>query len=232
MTCENIKLPNNTTSASNSANAFALFNSILNEPNPEPATATATATSTNSTTQIEGDTTYSNTNIVEKCLISGVALDNTVVKLPCNHSFNYLPLVNDLIQFKRLHGCHYTYTLRCPYCRTNIRGTLPYRPDISNLSYQGINKPVNNCYEKHACINTDCSKNATIPIPSKTNQFACYQHYKKHLKHTTTTSTMGTHQTNNTEICNAILKTGKRKGQICGAKTAHNTSNCKRHSDK
>lgn len=225
MTCENIKLPNNTTSASNSANAFALFNSILNEPNPEPATAT----SSNSTSQIEGDTTYSNTNKVEKCLISGLNLDNTVVKLPCNHSFNYLPLVNDLIQFKRLHGCHYTYTLRCPYCRTNIRGTLPYRPDISKLSYQGINKPVNNCYEKHTCINTDCPKNATVPIPSQSNQFACYQHYKKH---TTTSTTRDTHQTNNTKICNTILKTGKRKGQICGAKTAKNASNCKRHTDK
>lgn len=222
MTCENIKLPNNTTSASNSANAFALFNSILNETEP--------TTSTNSKSHIQGETTYSNTNIVEKCLISGLALDSTVVKLPCNHSFNYLPLVNDLIQFKRLHGSHYLYTLRCPYCRTNIRGTLPYRPDISNLSYQGINKPINNCYEKHACINTDCSKNATIPIPSQTNHFACYQHYKKHLKHAITTS--NTHQTNNNELCKVILKTGKRKGQACGAKTVHNASNCKRHTDK
>jgi hypothetical protein len=157
----------------------------------------------------------------ETCLISGLTLDTTRVTLPCSHSFNYVPLVNDVISYFNLHG---KTRLRCPYCRKPVGGVIPYRPDIARTYRAGVNGPACECFEKHSCAVEGCHKNATIPIPSGT--FACSTHYRRLLnpkrKRTRTQPTNSVVTT-----CTAVLKTGPRKGEPCGAKTS--TGLCKRH---
>lgn len=157
----------------------------------------------------------------DTCLISGLPLDTTRVTLPCSHSFNYGPLVNDVISYFNLHG---KTRLRCPYCRKPVGGVIPYRPDIVRIYRAGVNGPACECFEKHSCAVEGCPKNATIPIPDGT--FACSTHYRKLLmskKRRTRTQPVNSVAS----TCTATLKTGPRKGEACGAKTL--TGLCKRH---
>lgn len=45
------------------------------------------------------------------------------IKLPCNHSFNYLPLYNELTLTNT-----YKRSIKCPYCRTLSSKLIPYIP--------------------------------------------------------------------------------------------------------
>lgn len=186
----------------NVSSAFDIFNSVLND----------TSTDTNNT---------------EVCLISGTPLDDTRVTLPCNHTFNYLPLLNDLISFSKTHYSHYN---SCPYCRSIFYGLIPYRPDISNISRKRINIPVSGCFIKHECMRDGCVRNATVPIG---NKYACIIHYKGEMKlkqkRRNTSAALENVVHSHTKVCNAILKSGKRKGEQCGAKTT--TEFCKRHTN-
>lgn len=181
----------------NVSSAFDIFNSVLNYDN--------------------------NTNDTELCLISGLPLDGSRVTLPCNHTFNYLPLLNDLVSFSTTHYNQYN---SCPYCRRIFYGLIPYRPDLSSIARRRINIPVSGCFIKQECMREGCVRNATIPIG---NKYACNVHYKKELKTyqnvkaSNTTSNVNTHQSG----CSAILKSGTRKGEQCNAKTS--TGFCKRH---
>lgn len=169
--------------------AFAIFNEVLND----------------------GDTSSGG----DVCLISGLPLDNTLVTLPCGHKFKYLPLLEDILSFA---STHCTNVVKCPYCRGEVRGTIPYRPDVIQKRRKYINMPVCDCFNKHACTFDDCTTNATIPIG---DVYACYRHYRKVAK---------TQAAGNATACSAILKTGKRKGEICGVRTK--TGLCKRHEPK
>ena len=164
------------------------------------------------------DDTESDNDDTAKCLISG-CLRYTRVTFPCSHSFNYVPLVNDVISYFNLHG---KTRLRCPYCGTPE--ALYYRPDIVRIYRAGVNGPACECFEKHSCAVEGCQKNATIPIPD--GAFACSTHYRKLLmskkKRTRTQPVNSVVST-----CTATLKTGPRKGEACGAKTL--TGLCKRH---
>jgi hypothetical protein len=180
-------------------NTFELFNSILNEENEE--------------------------NNKEYCLISNEPLNNSKVTLPCGHSFNYLPLLHDLINYKKI---HHNRILYCPYCRINIYGNIPYRYDISKIHCKDINYPTNKCYLNNQCCYKDCSRNATIPHLD--NTYICYRHYKVYInkKNRQENKVVANQKTHN--ICKAILKTGKRKGEYCNAKLKNNCDTyCKRH---
>lgn len=220
---------NNKTYDRKDKTAFDLFNSILNDDNQNQQT-----------------TVDNSVSDIERCYISGQPLDHSKTTLPCGHSFNYLPLIQDLIKYKKTHSSSYhsfNSFFFCPYCRKNFYETIPYRPDISKLSYNRINKPINLSYEKHTCYNTTCDKNATVPIGN--NTFACYLHYKskmpkpskmtksvKNIKITKSSDLSNVKQsiTDNTNGCCAILKTGKRKGHQCSCKTlVENSAFCKRH---
>jgi hypothetical protein len=168
------------------------------------------------------DDTEGDDDDTAKCLISGLPLDNTRVTFPCSHSFNYVPLVSDVLSYFSLHG---RTRLRCPYCRTLVGGVIPYRPDLLRAYRVGVNGPICECFEKHECTVEGCHKNATIPIPDG-GTYACSSHYRKLLnpkkKRTRTQPVNSVVST-----CTAILKTGQRKGEPCGAKTS--TGLCKRH---
>lgn len=213
-------------------NAFDIFNSILNEENEE----------------------NDNDNSNDYCLISNESLNNSKVVLPCGHCFNYLPLLNDLINYKKT---HHNRILCCPYCRKKIEGTIPYRYDISKINCREINIPTTNCYLKNKCCNENCESNATIPHLNDT--FICYTHYKlynnkkirqqnrenkkkqlmleKSNRKTTKLNKSAEEFENKIvtnqkthNICKAILKTGKRRGDTCNAKITDNSATyCKRH---
>ena len=155
------------------------------------------------------------------CMISGQQLDNTKTTLPCAHSFNYIPLLNDLISYSVTHGRR--NHIQCPYCRTLTYATIPYRPDIVSTRKVSVNLPVASCFSKHDCMVTECTINATVPIG---DSFACYKHFRKQLKlHNDVGTTSGSQSK-----CPAILKSGANKGKVCGAKTK--TGFCKRHTPK
>ena len=222
---------NEITYTASNHNAFELFNSILNQEDENK----------------------------EYCLISNEPLNETRITLPCGHCFNYLPLLYDLINYKK---AHYNNNNHCPYCRETIYGTIPYRYDISKIHCKDINYPTNKCYVNNECCYKDCSRNATIPHLDDT--YICYRHYKLYInkknrqeireknkedkkkKQTLLRkSQRRTRRLNETaeefenEVvanedttprCKAILKTGKRKGECCNAKLKNSSDiYCKRH---
>ena len=84
-----------------------------------------------------------NTNI---CLISNQTLTDRFVKLNCGHSFNYLPLLNDIKnhkeKFNNLEGSHTKLKqdeIRCPYCRNRQTDLLPYYEDLYPTKIHGVN---------------------------------------------------------------------------------------------
>jgi len=69
------------------------------------------------------------------CLISGEKLIEHFVKLKCGHSFNYLPLYNDIVNHKKKFNFKESgksflskNQIRCPYCRSVQDGLLPFYP--------------------------------------------------------------------------------------------------------
>lgn len=171
--------------------AFDIFNSILN--NIEQTDNTKNGLNNNDNDNDNEDNT---------CYISGQSLNHTKTTLPCGHSFNYMPLLNDLINYKRTHLTHYSYKnnfFSCPYCRKHINGTIPYRPDISKITFNQINKPVSASFLKNPCYNKQCKNNATVPLGQVFNNdnnnkndndndndieqyYACFRHYKDATK--------------------------------------------------
>lgn len=158
------------------------------------------------------------------CLISGKYLNTNTVTLPCGHKFDYLSLLSDQVTSKRN---YYGKPNACPYCRQSYIGTMPYRADLSTVKVRNVNTPVDECYEKSHCYfeksGQHCTVNATIPVGDK---FACWRHYKRALK------LYGSDAIPKQEVatCKALLKSGKSKGKICGAKIKDkNNEFCKRH---
>lgn len=70
------------------------------------------------------------------CLITGAPLEQYSVTLKCNHTFNYLPLYNELITQKCTKNTLEVIKLgvnqlKCPYCRTIQNGILPFHAELS-----------------------------------------------------------------------------------------------------
>ena len=65
------------------------------------------------------------------CLITNNALTDHHIKLPCNHTFNYVPLYNEVKVQKCVKNTAETSKLlineiKCPYCRKIHNAVLPY----------------------------------------------------------------------------------------------------------
>ena len=123
---------------------------------------------------------------VSYCLISGEALTDGSITLPCNHYFNYYFLYTEIIKQKnnKLESKKLTYKqIKCPYCREIHNNLLPFYnlPNIKKI--YGINSPdsltfkFNKCDyiyksgKKQGCL---CNNNA---INTKLGNF-CKNHYK------------------------------------------------------
>lgn len=89
------------------------------------------------------------------CLITNDKLVDKYVKLNCGHKFNYIPLYNDLVNYKfkyvnmESHSNKLKYNeIRCPYCRSKQVGLLPYYDDLNIQKYHGINYIYNDMIDK------------------------------------------------------------------------------------
>lgn len=72
---------------------------------------------------------------ISMCMISHEPLSYNSITLPCNHSFNYVPLYNEL--------CFYNNKeyINCPYCRCKSNKLIPFIPLPGITKIYGVNYP-------------------------------------------------------------------------------------------
>lgn len=174
------------------------------------------------------------------CLLTKLPLDKNKIKLNCGHLFNFLPLYKEVCNQKCKTATSYLETdkllyneIKCPYCRQKQKGLLPHVKLNEDIIYiSGVNRPEDICMDFHTCSyifksgkhkNTACKKSAYYGI----NGCYCNQHHIMINKNKAEES----NNTNN--HCCAILKSGKRKGEICNIKIKdNNVEYCRRHLSK
>ena len=76
-----------------------------------------------------------------ECLISKTPLADHSVHMDCGHTFNYIPLYNEIItqKFRLSNYANNKYVLQCPYCRTSHSTLLPYYPELNLSLVYGVN---------------------------------------------------------------------------------------------
>ena len=146
------------------------------------------------------------------CLISTVPLMEHYVRMDCGHSFNYIPLYNEIVKQKfRLNNHTYnnTYVLQCPYCRSKHSKLLPYYPELNAQLIYGVNtedhfykmvidkRTSKLVYENtmHYFLNGKCSyqythldsditpcENTCVIVHAETNKMYCVLHIQEAKK--------------------------------------------------
>ena len=202
-------------------------------------------------TNIKTNNTLDNDKI---CLITNELLDSeNCVKLNCGHSFNYLPILNELINQKFfLYNNYDSKYSKCPYCRDKIKLVLPYKENIFNVMIYGINTLNKEYYvntnnlkinDIKKCYYSSCNKLATCCFYKKKY---CFTHHlektSKNIKEEEKEKEEKEKEEKQEEekqqiitpisqqnTCKAILKTGINKGNECKNKVLDNTLFCKRH---
>ena len=109
----------------------------------------------------EDDDSCKNDDDTGKCLITSDKLTDKFVKLECGHSFNYIPLFNDIknhkSNFNSMEGQNTMLKqneIRCPYCRKRQIGVLPYYEDLQFDKILGVNYCDNNSNKNFGCFFT------------------------------------------------------------------------------
>jgi len=201
-------------------NFYEELNKSLNE-----TSASASATATN----IEN----------KRCLITNEPLKTHAVTLECKHSFNYMPLFNDILNHKKkfnsmerkMYSCK---QIRCPYCRQIHENVLPFIEELGLEKIHGVNyvdiQNENKSFMNKTCCYSDSSVLCHLPgdkLSVVDGKYYCLKHnyiiFKKYLKMLNKKQ-----KVENIVPCNAILKTGKNKGNSCGCKI-FKENKCKRH---
>ena len=163
------------------------------------------------------------------CFITNEKLEENYIKLPCNHTFNYIALYNELINQKNnwtkvknishleSHKLR-AYQMKCPYCRRIYDGILPYVniEGVKRMKY--VNTPNSKCIKLNTCSyvfkkgkrkEQKCGKNCI-------NDY-CEWHKKIINKKKCIT------------VCKHVLLKGIRKGENCGKKCSKGKSYCRNH---
>jgi len=188
----------------------------------------------------------------ECCLITGMELEKDCVKLECGHSFNYDPLLRDIHLFKTkfVHSEIKQVPnkgIRCPYCRTTFLDTIPHLegyPKVfgvnfydKNLDYRQLIKqciPIDKC-SCYSCKGKD-------GILYKNEVYLCRLHLLKEIKKQLLELQIAYNEycskkikeiiKASSKLCNAILKSGKRKGLCCDKVVNKQTAFCYLHNKK
>ena len=186
-----------------------------------------------------------------RCLISGEPLECNHITLICNHKFNYAPLQNTTIlwkrNFKNKSYCRKNnislerHTI-CPYCRTVTKGLLPWYRSMGIPKLKNINTPSKYCFISRKCKHVFlsgkqkgklCNKLCfSYDVKKPYLQFLCKQHEHHHekyddigqLKSTNTASIVNTTPENNL-CCQHVLLRGVRKGELCAKKSKNYVKN-------
>jgi hypothetical protein len=118
------------------------------------------------------------------CLISKEVLNDNFITLPCNHTFNYIPLYKEVILQKITPNSLETsrlspYQIRCPYCRLIVNNLLPYIPLNNVEKITNVNYPLNKCMKHLDCEQKLKNGNLCSKTAYKINgQIYCDQHWK------------------------------------------------------
>lgn len=143
------------------------------------------------TTDKTTDTLTSTDNV---CLITNNALAERYVRLPCNHTFNYIPLYNEVKIQKCVKNAAETSKLlineiKCPYCRKIHKTVLPYYeelgdqcPPLYGVNTTDLKYKINNCcnYVKYTYIDgtqMHCElAGDNLHYHEDDKQYYCYNH--------------------------------------------------------
>jgi len=203
---------------------------------------------------LSGNDLTTNDDDTNKCLITRLPLVDGFVRMECGHSFNYLPLYNELVQQQKPSICGYAKIGRilCPFCRNSQQTFLPYNPAFKlvvgvNLYPMKLLKSdlMQLCQETTACSIDGCVVTAGFALASGENYCQSHKllglsiakqksfHEAFLLKKSNNEIKMAKKQTQTKTMagcCTQILKTGIRKGQECACKKVINgTTFCARH---
>jgi len=165
---------------------------------------------------------------ISKCLISREVLNDSKVRLPCNHSFNYVPLYKEIYNQKKNASITEIVKLRynqikCPYCRTIHNYLIPYKKYENVEIVYGVNSPRKYVYFENVCSYTykkGLKKGQGCAIR------CCDKYCSAHSKCVNTDTVGKTNIKKNisqkneivsSKECNYIFKRGKVKGEKCGA---------------
>lgn len=123
------------------------FYEELNQPEPTPKSGASAGAGTDANDDNDDNDTKS-------CLLTKTPLTYGHITLPCTHTFNFLPLYNEVLSQKtnpellknvyhiRMSKNH----IKCPYCRTiHADSLLPYIMGSCNKRVTGVNGPVSLC---------------------------------------------------------------------------------------
>lgn len=118
----------------------------------------------------------------ELCLIANEPLTKYYITLPCNHKFNYLPLLYACVENTQVKYNLKKKQIKCPYCKKiNYNQVLPYNPLLETTKYYYVNYP-QNCIlgAKNTCAYIyKAGKNK-----GKTCDLQCYwNHCHRHIKY-------------------------------------------------
>lgn len=107
------------------------------------------------------------------CYITNEELDTTKITLSCNHSFNYIPLYEEIVKQKnsirnKLNHLS-TSNIECPYCRQVQNGVLPYIKIPGVKKIKGVNSPkewsliTKKCFHCNTpCVDNYCCKSHEV----------------------------------------------------------------------
>lgn len=167
---------------------------------------------------LQEDDIQSDSTGKDECYITRECLTENYIKLNCGHTFNYIPLFNE-VKSQKFNKSSYNITklkinqLQCPYCRVIHNNILP---KISNTEKAfGVNYPEVYTMKPDQCTYTIRSgkrKNTICGDPCF--GIACKKHQRYFKVHENT--------------CTAILKSGKNKGCKCNC-SIYKDGYCKRH---
>jgi hypothetical protein len=145
-------------------------------------------------------------NLNDICLITNEILKENFITLKCGHKFNYIPLWNQIYQykfinsiFKDINSKKIKSTIECPYCRNQENNLLPFYPNLNLKLAYGItsdneklklilhnNKLVYestiHCFNGMCCFvnNVDNENlvclNKNVLLHEETNNTYCYKH--------------------------------------------------------
>lgn len=185
------------------------------------------------------------------CLITGESLiPKRNVILPCNHSFNYMPLFNEIKKQKHYLLPKSKYTLetqrlktnqiKCPYCRKVFNGILPPSNNAPMILY--VNFP--DKYILPSLLTDSCKykfrsgKRKNLLCGLKCYGEFCHCHKKRGLAYKNKIQNLPiiTKLSNkNKGSCCHCLTGGKRKGEWCGKSALYSIGDskyCKTHASK
>jgi len=97
------------------------------------------------------------------CLITSLPLTENFVTMECKHTFNYIPLFNDICNHKKKFNSMEKKMLkateiRCPYCRHIQTTLLPYYDNMKVIKVHGVNHFSETAHLLNSCSDS-CASN-------------------------------------------------------------------------